>query len=91
MDQPTYEELEVFNQRLGSQLAKALTAMTEWQHRALTAERNLHKESFERTRRFHQTASQLAKALTAMTEWQHRALTAERNLEAMKEAAKAAK
>jgi len=41
MDQPTYEELEVFNQRLGSQLAKSLTAMTEWQHRALTAERNL--------------------------------------------------
>jgi len=41
MDKPTYEQLEEFNQRLGKQLAKALTAMTEWQHRALTAERNL--------------------------------------------------
>ena len=41
MDKPTYNELESFNQRLGKKLAEALTAMAEWQHRAMIAEQKL--------------------------------------------------
>ncbi len=38
---PTYQELETQNARLADQLSKALTAMTEWQQRAINAERKI--------------------------------------------------
>jgi len=38
-DKPTYQELETMNARLTDQLSKALTEMTNWQKRAIEAER----------------------------------------------------
>jgi len=45
---PTYQELETQNARLADQLSKALTAMTEWQKRAINAEQKIAIADIER-------------------------------------------